>query len=77
VAGTGREADPPPPSDALISYAQGQLLNYKFISKPQHRSHIVWTVGSEMAVRLSAPLTGRTLLPRNIIFFPVLISVRG
>jgi hypothetical protein len=34
-----------------------------------------------MAVRLSAPRTGRTLLPRNIIFiflmFPVLIPVRG
>jgi hypothetical protein len=33
-----------------------------------------------MAVRLSAPRTGRTLLPRNIFFFvmfPVLISVRG
>jgi hypothetical protein len=40
-------------------------------------SHIVWTVGSQMAARLSSLRTGHTLLPRNIIFlFLVLISVR-
>jgi hypothetical protein len=41
--------------------------------------HIVLTVGSQIAVRLSALLTGRTLLHRNIItlIFLVLISVSG
>jgi hypothetical protein len=31
-------------------------------------SHIVYTFGSQMAVRLSALSTGRALLPRNAIF---------
>jgi hypothetical protein len=41
-------------------------------------SHIVQTIGSQMAVRLSALRTGHALLQRNIIFLLlVLISVRG
>jgi hypothetical protein len=37
-------------------------------------SHIFWTVGSQMAMKLSALCAGRPLPPRR---FMVLISVRG
>jgi hypothetical protein len=37
-------------------------------------SHIFWTVGPQLAVRLSALHAGRSLTPRR---FLVLISVRG
>jgi hypothetical protein len=40
-------------------------------------SHIVYTIGSQMAVKLSALRTGRSLLPRNILLlFLAVISVR-
>jgi hypothetical protein len=51
---------------------------YKFVSNAHPTSRIVYTVGSEMVVRLLALITGNYLLPRNIIFlFLVVISVRG
>jgi hypothetical protein len=39
-------------------------------------SHIVYTIGSQMAVRLSALRTGHVLLPRNIIWL-LLVLIPG